>query len=204
MLIIVTQIGLDERHSPLNPLQSAHSKAPPHVESNSSKCPEDSFCTYLEREEEKGKVAESQQEDTNDILLFVGLLPFPLYWYAHVDNIGCSTLCHCCDTCRSVHPRLEARPTRQVGVLSRQITRTSRRRGQVSDPRPSPTLRRSVGLFPVDGRRFNQLVLVFEPGRQPHVHSARIIAAAMGASIQRCTCYPALTPPGENSGNFRC
>jgi hypothetical protein len=141
MLIIVTQIGLDERHSPLNPLQSAHSKAPPHVESNSSKCPEDSFCTYLEREEEKGKVAESQQEDTNDILLFVGLLPFPLYWYAHVDNIGCSTLCHCCDTCRSVHPRLEARPTRQVGVLSRQITRTSRRRGQVSDSRPTPTLR---------------------------------------------------------------
>ncbi|KAI0246530.1 hypothetical protein BJV78DRAFT_144193 [Lactifluus subvellereus] len=66
--------GLDEHHSPPNPPQSVHNKVPPHVGSNSARCPEVSFCTYLEREEEKGKLADSQQEDANDILLFGALL----------------------------------------------------------------------------------------------------------------------------------
>jgi hypothetical protein len=70
---VLTQICIDERHSP----HTVQNQVPRNSGPGPINGPGDSFHRYLEREADKVKRGESQREDAHEVLIFVSLLHFP-------------------------------------------------------------------------------------------------------------------------------
>jgi hypothetical protein len=110
------------------------------------------------------------------------------YWVhrAHVDDVGCPARCNNRYTYRRIDPRPPNRPTRQVGILSRENLRTARRRGQVRNRRYPPVVDpdRPEQLQAGELCDNDQLALVSEYVRLSDVYNARLVAATMGETVQ--------------------
>ena len=144
-----------------------------------------SFSTYLAKENERIKRVENQRADAHEILIFVSATALhPLTFILIQNDQGGPTRSHSCDAYWCIYPGPPTRPTRQMGVLSGENVRITRRHQRAPRFPPFCDSDRSRQIFSADLDHPDQLVLVFEPGRQPDLHPDGLVDAAMGVSIQ--------------------
>lgn len=125
VLSTLLQIRPDERHSPPRPVQS---QVPRHSGSSIIDNSGNSFSTYLAKENERIKKIENQRADAHEILIFVSGAALHLFTYILIqNNQGCPTRSHSCDAYWCIYPGPPTRPTRQMGFLSGEDLRITRR-----------------------------------------------------------------------------
>ena len=156
-----------------------------HTSSNLVDDSEGSFCAYLAKENERIKRVESHRADAHEVLIFVcsRLARAPSPAFSCERPLGCPACSHSCDTYWRIYPGPPTRPSRQMGILSRENLRTARRHERAPRFPPFDDPHRSRQFFPGDIDHLDQLVLVSEPGRQSDVYPDRHVVAAMDISI---------------------